>query len=74
MMRSARKHLGLETDEVTVIGDTMGTDILGGFQMGYKTILVLTGVTNKEELATYAFKPHLVLDSVADIKLPLEWW
>jgi len=74
MMRSARKHLGLETAEVTVIGDTMSTDILGGFQMGYKTILVLTGVTTKEELATYAFKPHLVVDSVADIKLPLEWW
>jgi len=40
MMRSARKALGLETAETTVIGDTMDTDIQGGVQMGYKTILV----------------------------------
>lgn len=39
MMRSARKFLGQDTSEVTVIGDTMGTDIQGGVQMRYKTIL-----------------------------------
>lgn len=74
MMRAARKALGLETAEVTVIGDTMDTDIQGGVQMGYKTILVLSGITKKEELTKYAFKPDLVVDSVQDIKLPLPWW
>jgi NagD protein len=74
MMRSARKALGLETAETTVIGDTMGTDIQGGVQMGYKTILVLSGITKKEELSRYAFKPDLVVDSINDIKLPLPWW
>jgi NagD protein len=74
MMRSARKALGLETAETTVIGDTMGTDIQGGVQMGYKTILVLSGITKKEELIWYAFRPDLIVDSVNDIKLPLPWW
>jgi NagD protein len=74
MMRAARKALGLETAEVTVIGDTMDTDIQGGVQMGYKTILVLSGITKKEELTKYAFKPDQVVDSVHDIKLPLPWW
>ena len=74
MMRSARKALGLETAETTVIGDTMDTDIQGGVQMGYKTILVLSGITKKEELQKYAFKPDLVVNSVNDIKLPLPWW
>lgn len=74
MMRSARKALGLETAETTIIGDTMGTDIQGGVQMGYKTILVLSGITRVEELKQYAFKPDLVVDSVNDIKLPLPWW
>lgn len=74
MMRAARKALGLETAEVTVIGDTMDTDIQGGVQMGYKTILVLSGITKKEELTKYAFKPDLVVNSVHDIKLPLPWW
>ena len=74
MMRSARKALGLETAETTIIGDTMDTDIRGGVQMGYKTILVLSGVTKRENLSRYAFKPDLVVDSVNDIKFPLAWW
>lgn len=74
MMRSARKALGLETAETTIIGDTMDTDIRGGVQMGYKTILVLSGVTKRENLGRYAFKPDLVVESVIDIKFPLLWW
>jgi len=74
MMRSARKALGLETAETTVIGDTMDTDIQGGVQMGYRTILVLSGVTKEEEAKKFAFKPDLTVNSVKDIKLPLEWW
>jgi NagD protein len=74
MMRSARKALGLETAETTIIGDTMGTDIRGGVQMGYKTILVLTGMTKREDLPRYAFKPDLVVESANEIKLPLSWW
>jgi NagD protein len=74
MMRSARKALGLETADTTIIGDTMGTDIRGGVQMGYKTILVLSGVTRREDLVRYAFKPDKVVDSLNDIQLPLEWW
>ncbi len=74
MMRSARKFIGLETAETTVIGDTMDTDIQGGVQMGYHTILVLSGISKNEELSHYAFKPDLVVDSVETIELPLPWW
>jgi len=74
MMRSSRKHIGLETADTTVIGDTMDTDIQGGVQMGYRTILVLSGISKNEELKKYAFKPDLVVNSVSDIELPLEWW
>jgi NagD protein len=74
MMRSARKALGLETANTTIIGDTMTTDIQGGVQVGYKTILVLSGVCRREDLSKYAFKPDLIVNSVNDIKLPLAWW
>lgn len=74
MMRSARKALGLETAFTTVIGDTMDTDIQGGVLMGYKTILVLSGISKKESVNHYAFKPDMMVDSVADIKFPLPWW
>ncbi|MFA6947306.1 MAG: HAD hydrolase-like protein [Pedobacter sp.] len=74
MMRSARKYLGLETGGTTVIGDTMETDIQGGVQMGYKTILVLSGIAQKEDLSNYAFKPDLISSSIDKINLPLRWW
>jgi NagD protein len=74
MMRSARKALGLETADTTVIGDTMDTDIQGGVQMGYHTILVLSGVTKREDQHKFAFKADMVVNSVSDIELPLPWW
>ena len=74
MMRAARKALGLEAAETTIIGDTMDTDIRGGVQMGYKTILVLSGITKREHLSRFAYKPDMVVESVGDIKFPLPWW
>lgn len=64
MMRSARKKLGLTTDQTIVIGDTMDTDILGSIQMGYKTILTLSGVSKKEDLESFAFAPDMIIDSL----------
>jgi len=67
MMRAARKELGLTTDETVMIGDTMETDILGGVEMGYRTVLVLSGGTHARDLTRYAYRPDLVLDSIADM-------
>lgn len=67
MMRTARKELAMATSETIMIGDTMETDILGGVQMGYRTILVLTGTTRREDLAKYAFQPDMVVESIADL-------
>ena len=67
MMRAARKELGLATAETTIIGDSMETDILGGVQMGYRTILVLSGATRREDLSRYAYRPDVVVDSIADL-------
>ena len=70
MLRAARKELGLSTDETIVIGDTMETDILGGVQMGYKTILVLSGGTCVDDLSRYAYRPDLIVDSIDDLDHP----
>lgn len=67
MMRAARKELGLETAETVMIGDTMETDILGGVQMGYRTVLVLSGSTRRDDLSQYAYRPDFVVDSLADL-------
>src|SRR6188508_3268652 len=57
MLRAARKELGLPSDQTVVIGDTMETDILGGVQLNYKTILVLSGSTRPEDPERYAYRP-----------------
>jgi NagD protein len=67
MMRAARKELGLTTDETTMIGDTMETDILGGVQLGFHTVLVLSGSTQRGDLARYTYRPEVVVESVADL-------
>ncbi len=70
MMREARKELGVSTSETIMIGDTMETDILGGVQMGYGTILVLSGTTSEADVNRYAYGPDVVLESVARLADP----
>ncbi|MDN3583466.1 HAD hydrolase-like protein [Mucilaginibacter flavus] len=56
------------------MGDTMETDIIGGIYMGFKTILVLSGIADEKELVKYGYRPHLIVDSVEQIRFPLAWW
>jgi NagD protein len=70
MMRAARKELNLATSETIMVGDTMETDVLGAVQMGYRSILVLTGSTKKRDLSRYAYGPDHVIDSVAELADP----
>ena len=72
MMRAARKELGLDAANTVMIGDTMDTDILGGVQMGYRTVLVLSGTTSRADLQHFAFRPDLVVDSIADLLEPTD--
>src|SRR5260221_11536323 len=61
MMRAARKELGLTTEETCMIGDTMETDILGGVQLGFHTVLVLSGGTQRDALRRYPYRPDQVI-------------
>jgi NagD protein len=67
MMRAARKELGLSAEQTIILGDTMETDILGGVQLGYKTVLVLSGSTRETDLMRYAYCPDKIVDSIADV-------
>jgi NagD protein len=67
MMRAARKELNLNAGQTIMIGDTMETDILGGVQMGYHTVLVLSGGTAAADLPRYAYVPDLVAECIGDL-------
>jgi NagD protein len=72
MMRAARKEMGLTTDETAIIGDTMETDILGGVQLGYHSVLVLSGGTSSDDLDRFAYEPEVVVASLAEFAAILE--
>lgn len=67
MMRAARKQLGLASAQTVMVGDTMETDILGGVQMGYQTVLVLSGGTTREGWQHFPYRPDIVVDSIAEL-------
>ena len=67
MMRTGLRMLGVHSEEAAMIGDRMDTDIIAGIESGLDTVLVLTGVTTKDMLANYPYRPRLVLDGVGCI-------
>ena len=67
MMRMARKALMLSTDQTIMVGDTMYTDVLGAVQMGYKSVLVLSGQTKTADVSNYAYKPDIIVPCLNEI-------
>ena len=67
MMRMARKAMMLSTDQTIMVGDTMYTDVLGAVQMGYRSVLVLSGQTKEEDVRNYAYDPDLIVPCLNDI-------
>jgi NagD protein len=45
----------------------MDTDIIAGIESGIDTVLVLTGVSTRESISQFPYRPRYVLDRVGDI-------
>jgi len=67
MMRSALNALNAHSETTAMIGDRMDTDIVAGLEAGLHTILVLSGVTTREEAERFPYRPSRIVDSVADL-------
>lgn len=72
MMMIARKKLMVHSEDTVMIGDRMDTDIVGGLEAGMKTCLVLSGVSTRESIRDFPYRPDYIFDSVADIN-PEHW-
>ena len=67
MMRHALKILGTSRENTAIIGDRMDTDIIAGIESEIETVLVLSGVTAKESVDLYPYRPHYILSGVGDL-------
>lgn len=67
MMRSALKRLGVLREETIVIGDRMDTDIRCGLESEIDTLLVLSGITAREDIDKFPYSPRYVLNGVIDL-------
>lgn len=67
MMRTGLQILGIHSGETAMIGDRMDTDIIAGIESGLDPVLVLSGVTSREQIKQYPYRPRLILEGVGDI-------
>lgn len=67
MFRSALNRIEAHSETTAMIGDRMDTDMVAGMEAGLLTVLVLSGITKRENIERYPYRPNIVLDSVADL-------
>jgi len=69
MMRTALRFLNEHSENAIMVGDRMDTDIRVGTEAGLETVLVLTGVTQRDMVERFPYQPTRIVDSVADLEL-----
>lgn len=69
IMDMALERLGMVPNEVIVVGDSLATDVPAGFAAGMRTVLLLTGVSRREDIAASEPKPDWVVESFSELAL-----
>jgi 4-nitrophenyl phosphatase len=64
LIQMAVRHLGVEPSEAVMIGDRLDTDIVAGHRAGLLTVLVLTGVSKRDEIPSSPVLPDLVFNDL----------
>ena len=67
MLRHGLRILGCHSEDIAIIGDRMDTDIIAGIESNVDTVLVLSGVTAKEDIDNFPYRPKYVLNGVGDL-------
>jgi 4-nitrophenyl phosphatase len=63
------QRLGVGSEWCLIIGDNLESDVLGGKSMGMRTILTLTGITRRIDLAKVPpqWQPDLVIEDLTEL-------
>ncbi len=67
-----QSRLGRLASEILVVGDSLDTDVRFACEHGMASVLVLTGVAQRDDLARSTWSPVHVLDSIAGLPGLLE--
>jgi 4-nitrophenyl phosphatase len=67
MVLAAMSRMGTTPQETVMLGDRLDTDILAGERAGMPTVLVLTGVSTREDLATAEALPDVVVSDLPSL-------
>lgn len=69
IVEGALHILGMDKTSVVLIGDNYDTDILSGIHMQLDTIMVLTGVSSREDLSHVNHQPTYVVRDLSEWEL-----
>jgi len=72
MMRTGLGLLGCPRESALIVGDRMDTDVISGIESGIETVLVLSGVAQRADLARFGFAPDFILEHVGQLPALLE--
>lgn len=64
LYQQALEKLGTQAENTIAIGDRLNTDILGAVNAGMRSILVLTGISSKEDIADVSYSPTWIMDDI----------
>ena len=67
IMRHALKTLGCHRIDAVIIGDRMDTDIIAGIESEMDTVLVLSGVSTRENIQQFPYRPSVILRDVGEL-------
>jgi len=67
MMRSALNRIEAHSESTVMVGDRMDTDVIAGIEAGLRTVLVLTGSTQEDQVDSFPYRPTKIVSSIADL-------
>lgn len=67
LFKEALRRMDARPEHTAVLGDRIDTDIVGGVRAGLTTILVLSGISTRDELAASSVRPDLVYTGIEEL-------
>jgi len=72
MYQHAMSILNATPEQTVAIGDRLNTDILGAVNTGIRSIMVLTGISSREDLKTIDYQPTWIMEDIQEITRALQ--